>query len=472
MKHHDCDICIIGGGAGGLSLAAGAAQMGAKILLFEAEAMGGDCLNNGCVPSKALLAAAKAAHHARGATHMGIIGTAPQIDFPAVKAHVAAVIDGIAPHDSVERFEALGVTVISEHAAFTGPREAASKHHKVCAKYFVIASGSQPIIPPIDGLLDINFYTNETIFADPVKPDHLVIIGGGPIGIEMAQAHVRLGICVTVIEAFSIMARDDSELVSMLKIQLEADGVTFIEGVKVASVRQNQPGDITLTLTNGTTIDASHLLIAVGRRPFIDGLMLPVAGVKFVKNGIVTDRRLRTSNKRIFAIGDVTGRQQFTHMASYHATICLRNILFKYPAKIDETSVPWVTFCDPELAQVGLTHDAAINYWGKKKVTVTKWDLADNDRARVDHRSAGMVKVVIHKNGRILGASILAPMAGEIIQPWILAIANRQRIASLATMIAPYPTYGEANKSAAGNFFTAKLFGKTMRKLVRFLLKF
>jgi len=278
MTHHDCDICIIGGGSGGLSLAAGAAQMGAKILLFEAGAMGGDCLNSGCVPSKALLAAAKAAYHANGAPRMGVIGTPPQIDFAAVKAHVAAVIDGIAPHDSIERFETLGVTVISEHAAFTSPREVASKHHKVRAKYFVIASGSQPAIPPIDGLSDIDFYTNETIFADPVKPDHLVIIGGGPIGIEMAQAHVRLGVAVTVIEAVSIMARDDSELVAMLKTQLEADGVTFIEGVSVASVRQNQPNGITLTLANGAVLKASHILVATGRRPVIDGLNLPAAG--------------------------------------------------------------------------------------------------------------------------------------------------------------------------------------------------
>ena len=190
MTHYDCDICIIGGGSGGLSLAAGAAQMGAKVILFEAAAMGGDCLNSGCVPSKALLAAAKAAHYAGGAPRMGVTATPPKIDFAAVKAHVAAVIDGIAPHDSVERFEALGVSVITEHAAFTGPREVASNHHRVRAKYFVIATGSKPVIPPIDGLEDADFHTNETIFADPAKPNHLVIIGGGPIGMEMAQAHI------------------------------------------------------------------------------------------------------------------------------------------------------------------------------------------------------------------------------------------------------------------------------------------
>ncbi len=471
MIHHECDICIIGGGSGGLSLAAGAAKMGAKIVLFEASAMGGDCLNSGCVPSKALMAAAKAAHHAKGAPHMGVIGSLPQIDFSGVKAHVAAVIDGIAPHDSIDRFKALGVTVISEHAAFTGLREVVSKNHKARAKYFVIASGSKPAIPPIDGLLDIDFHTNETIFADPVKPDHLVIIGGGPIGIEMAQGHARLGADVTVIESVSVMARDDSELVAMLKAQLESDGIKFIEGVSVVSVRQNQPNDITLTLANGAIIEASHLLVATGRQPVIHRLNLPAAGVKFGKTGIITDRRLRTSNKRIYAIGDVTGRQQFTHTANYHASICLRNILFKYPAKIHENTMPWVTYCDPELAHVGLTHNNAIDCWGVENVIVTRWDLADNDRARADHRTEGIVKAVIHKNGRILGASILAPMAGEIIQPWILAIASRQKISSLATMIAPYPTYGEASKRAAGNFFTAKLFGKPTQKLVRLLLK-
>ena len=244
---------------------------------------------------------------------------------------------------------------------------------------------------------------------------------------EMAQAHIRLGVDVTLVEALSVMARDDDELVTILKTQLKDEGVTFIEGVGVTSVRQTKPSNITLTLADGTPLKASHLLIAAGRQPVTGGLNLPAAGVNCGKNGIVTDRRLRTSNKRIYAIGDVTGRQQFTHMASYHAGICLRNILFKYPAKMNETAVPWVTYCDPELAHVGLTHDAAIACWGADNVTVTRWDLADNDRARTDHRTTGMVKAVIHKNGRILGASILAPVAGEMIQPWILAITDKQQ---------------------------------------------
>ena len=318
--------------------------MGAKVILFEAAAMGGDCLNSGCVPSKALLAVAKAAHYASGASHMGVTATPPKIDFAAVKAHVAAVIDGIALHDSGRAVRGIRRELTTEHAAFTGPREVASNHHRVRAKYFVIATGSQPVIPPIDGLEDVDFHTNETIFADPAKPSHLVIIGGGPIGMEMAQAHIRLGVDVTLVEALSVMARDDDELVTMLKTQLKDEGVTFIEGVGVTSVRQTQLNNTTLTLADGRSLKASHLLIAAGRQPVTGGLNLPAAGVDCGKNGIVTDRRLRTSNKRVYAIGDVTGRQQFTHMASYHAGICLRNILFKYPAKMNETAVPHADF--------------------------------------------------------------------------------------------------------------------------------
>jgi len=471
LAHHDCDICVIGGGSGGLSVAAGAAQMGARVVLFEKAAMGGDCLNGGCVPSKALLAAAKAAHAAKGAPDMGVVGAPPAIDFAAVKAHVARVIETIAPHDSIERFEGLGVRVINEQAAFTGQRDAASKNHTVRAKYFVIATGSKPAIPPIDGLDKTDFYTNETIFADPQKPDHLIIIGGGPIGVEMAQAHARLGVQVTVIEALSFMAKDDAELVACLKSQLAAEGIQLIEGCAITKARQKRKY-ITVTLADGRAITGSHLLVATGRTAVTAGLGLDAAGVTVKQNKILTDRRLRTSNKRIFAIGDVAGRQQFTHIASYHAGICLRNILFKLPAKIDDSAVPWVTYSDPELAHVGLTYDAAAARWGTDKVTMVRWNLADNDRAQAEHRTKGMVKATIHKNGRVLGASILAPAAGELIQPWILAIASKRKIASLASMIAPYPSYGEASKRAAGSFFTARLFSQRTQKLVRFLLKF
>ncbi len=475
MKQIETDICIIGGGSGGLSLAAGAVQMGARVVLFEGGQMGGDCLNSGCVPSKALLAAAKAAYLANGNAAMGITNTPPNIDFAAVKAHVADVIAQIEPHDSIARFEALGVTVIPEMAHFTGPRAVASATHHVRAKYIVIASGSQPMLPPIPGLDQTDFHSNETIFADPEKPDHLLIIGGGPIGVEMAQAHARLGCDVTLVEAFRIMGRDDPALVDILKQNLIKAGITLIEGVGVTNLSQTIKSGrrtITASLANGKQLTAGHLLMAVGRKPALDGLQLAAAKIRHDAKGIVTDRRLRTSNRHVYAIGDVAGRQQFTHIAGYHAGIVIRNILFKIPAKLDDRAVPWVTYCDPELAHVGLGLDDATARFGSDQVICLETPLSGNDRAIAERQGEGMVKVITHKNGRILGASILAPAAGEMILAWSHAIATKAKIGSMASLIAPYPTYGDSSKRAAGSFFTAKLFSPATRRFVRFLLKF
>ena len=278
MNTIDTDICIIGGGSGGLSVAAGAAQMGARVVLFEADRMGGDCLNSGCVPSKALLAAAKAAHHAHGNPAMGVTGAAPAIDFAAVKRHVADVIATIAPHDSVERFTGLGVQVIEERAAFAGRRLVRSASHEVRAKFFVIATGSRAAVPPVPGLDTVPFHTNETIFADAEKPAHLAIIGGGPIGIEMAQAHARLGCKVTVIEAMTILGKDDPDAAAILKDRLVKEGIELVEGIGVAGV-SGTTGSIKLDLADGRSITASHLLVAAGRRANIDDLGLEAAGI-------------------------------------------------------------------------------------------------------------------------------------------------------------------------------------------------
>ena len=470
MKQIETDICVIGGGSGGLSVAAGAAQMGARVVLFEAGRMGGDCLNSGCVPSKALLAAAKAAHHAHGNPAMGVTGTAPAIDFAAVKSHVAEVIATIAPHDSVERFTGLGVQVITERAAFAGRRLVRSATHEVRAKYFVIASGSTAAVPPIPGLDSVPFHTNETIFEDIEKPAHLAIIGGGPIGIEMAQAHARLGCTVTVVEALSILGKDDPEAAGILKDRLTQEGITLIEGVGVAAV-SGSAGSIKLDLADGRSITASHLLVAAGRRASIHDLGLEEAGIATRPGGIVTDNRLRTSDKRVFAIGDAAGRAQFTHIAGYHAGIVIRNMLFRLPAKIDESLTPWVTYTDPELAHVGLGEAAASNVWGADNIRTQTVPLAGNDRAVAERRTEGLVKVVTHRNGRILGATILAPQAGEMILAWSLAIGAKRRIGSMAGMIAPYPTFGDASKRAAGQFFTEALFSPRTRRIVKLLLK-
>ena len=476
MEHIHTDICVIGGGSGGLSVASGAAQMGARVVLFEADQMGGDCLNSGCVPSKALLAAAKAAHYTTGNPDMGIGGAPANVDFAAVKAHVAAVIAGIAPHDSVERFSGLGVRVIEEHARFAGPRVVRSASYEVTAKFIVIATGSKAAIPPIPGLDSVPFHTNETIFADTDKPSHLAIIGGGPIGIEMAQAHRRLGCAVTVIEAAHILGRDDPELAGLVTARLATEGIRLIEEIGVREVSKNtDTGDgadaITITLANGTDITASHLLVATGRTPSGGDLDLESAGIRTERGAIVTDRRLRTSCKRVFAIGDVTGRAPFTHMAGYHAGIVIRNMLFRLPAKIDDRLTPWVTYTDPELAHVGMAEGAASAAYGAANIRVERVPLTGNDRARAEGRTEGMVKVITHRDGQILGAGIVAPAAGEMIMAWSLAIARRQKIAAMASTIAPYPTYGDASKRAAGQFFTQRLFSPRTRALVRLLLK-
>ena len=476
MEHIHTDICVIGGGSGGLSVASGAAQMGARVVLFEADQMGGDCLNSGCVPSKALLAAAKAAHYTTGNPDMGIGGAPANVDFAAVKAHVAAVIAGIAPHDSVERFSGLGVRVIEEHARFAGPRVVRSASYEVTAKFIVIATGSKAAIPPIPGLDSVPFHTNETIFADTDKPSHLAIIGGGPIGIEMAQAHRRLGCAVTVIEAAHILGRDDPELAGLVTARLATEGIRLIEEIGVHEVSKNtDTGDgadaITITLANGTDITASHLLVATGRTPSGGDLDLEAAGIRTERGAIVTDRRLRTSCKRVFAIGDVTGRAPFTHMAGYHAGIVIRNMLFRLPAKIDDRLTPWVTYTDPELAHVGMAEGAASAAYGAANIRVERVPLTGNDRARAEGRTEGMVKVITHRDGQILGAGIVAPAAGEMIMAWSLAIARRQKIAAMASTIAPYPTYGDASKRAAGQFFTQRLFSPRTRALVRLLLK-
>ncbi len=469
MKTLKPDICVIGGGSGGLSVASGAAQMGAKVVLFEGGKMGGDCLNYGCVPSKALLAAAKAAHHAHGNPAMGVKGAAAQVDFGAVKDHVANVIAGIAPHDSPERFRSLGVTVIEDYASFTSPRQVEGGDIRVEAKYTVISTGSSAFIPPIPGLDGVPFHTNETIFADRTMPKHLIVIGGGPIGIEMAQAHRRLGSRVTLIEAApSIMIRDDAALVSILRARLIEEGIDIIEGAGVTGV-SGKAGAIDVAVEGRAPVSGTQLLVAVGRRPNLDRLNLDAAKIEVARPGIVTDQRLRTSNRRVFAIGDAAGRQQFTHIAGYHAGIIIRNILFRLPAKIDDSAVPWVTYTDPELAHVGLTQAEAKS----KGIAVTRVEaaLADNDRCRAEARTEGMVVGLTDKKGRILGASILAPGAGEMIQPWILAISKGLKIGSVASYIAPYPTMGEASKRAAGSYFTPSLFSERTKRVVRSMLK-
>jgi pyruvate/2-oxoglutarate dehydrogenase complex dihydrolipoamide dehydrogenase (E3) component len=471
METIDTDLCVIGAGSGGLSVAAGAVQMGARVVLIEAHKMGGDCLNTGCVPSKSILASAHLAHAMRNAERFGIARAEPLVRFDAVNDHVKGVIAAIEPHDSVERFTKLGVRVILARARFTDPDTVEAGDARIRAKRFVIATGSRASVPPIPGLASVPHFTNETVFDNRIRPEHLVVIGAGPIGCEMAQAHRRLGARVTMLDKAVVLPKDDPELVAVVQKQLEAEGVRILTGVNIPTVAQTA-GGVAVTIEHGgtsETIAGSHLLVAAGRKANVEDLGLELAGVRTSKTGIEVDARLRTSNRRVFAIGDVSGGYQFTHLANYHAGIVIRNALFRLPAKVSYRALPWTTFTDPELAQVGLT-EAQARAEGRN-VQVARFAFRDIDRARAEHDEEGFAKVITDRRGRILGASIVGPRAGELIHTWVLAISSGLKIGAVATMVAPYPTLGEINKRAAGAWFAPKLFSDRTRRLVRLLLR-
>jgi pyruvate/2-oxoglutarate dehydrogenase complex dihydrolipoamide dehydrogenase (E3) component len=463
------DLCIIGAGSAGLSVAAGAAQLGRKVVLIEKGEMGGDCLNYGCVPSKALIAAAEHAASMRSARIFGVGAPEPAIDFAAVMDHVHGVIAAIAPHDSVERFEGFGVRVIRARAEFTGPRTVSAGGHVIEAKRFVIATGSSPATPPIPGLAETSHFTNETIFNNRVRPSHLIVIGGGPIGTELAQAHRRLGAAVTIVDGLTILNREDPEAVEIVRKQLIDEGVALREKVKIASIANTAAG-VVVTLDGGEAIEGSHLLVAAGRRANLTGLGLEKAGVALDGGKLVVDARLRTTNKRIYAAGDAAGGPQFTHLAGDHASTLVRNILFKTPAKRRDALCPRATYCDPEIAAVGLSESEAKA--ADPSARVVKWSNKDNDRAQAERDTDGFIKVFVAKNGRILGATIVGRGAGDLIALWSFAIANRLKIGAMTNYIAAYPTRGEISKRAGGAFYTPTLFSDRTRTLVRLLATF
>lgn len=466
----DFDLAVIGAGAAGLSVTAAAAQLGLKVALIERDRMGGDCLNHGCVPSKALLAASHAAQEARRAGVFGLRLPEPGIDWDAVRGHVHGVIAAIAPTDSEARFRSLGATVLHGEARFTAPDALVVDRRPLTARRIVIAAGARASVPPIPGLGQVPFLTNATLFDLPERPEHLLILGGGPIGLEMADAFAGLGCRVTVIEAAGIAAREDPELADGLRLALTARGITLLERAAVASA---EPGP-TLVLTDGRRISGSHLLVAVGRQPNLEALELGAGNVRASAAGIVTDRGLRSvTNPRVFAAGDIAdpvgiGPRAFTHVGSYHASLIIRRALFRLPARLDYSALPRVTYTAPELAQAGLTEAEARE--AGHTVQVLRWPLAENDRAAAERDPVGLVKLVVARN-RVIGAGILAPHAGEMIGQWVLAIARRVPLSALAGMILPYPTRSEAGKRAAGRFFMARLFSPRTKALVRLLAR-
>ncbi len=467
MTNLKTDILVIGAGSGGLSVAAGAVQMGADVILLEGHKMGGDCLNYGCVPSKALIASGKAAHAQAHAAKYGVASVTPKVDYAAAKDHVHDVIAQIAPTDSVERFEGLGVRVIQEYGEFLSPTEVKAGEHIITARRIVISTGSSPFVPPVPGLDSVPYETNETLFDLREKPGHLLIVGGGPIGMEMAQAHVRLGSKVTVIEGMKALGKDDPEMAAIVLDRMREDGIEIAEDAMASEVR-GKAGAIEIEAKDGRVFKGTHLLMAVGRKPNTDRLNLEAAGIETTRAGIKVDAAMKTTNRKVYAIGDVAGGLQFTHMAGYHAGIIIRSALFGLPARARTDHIPWATYTDPELAQVGLTEAQAREVHGDA-LEVVRFEYLHNDRAIAERKTTGLIKVMVMK-GKPVGASIAGHQAGELINLWALVLANGLKMKHVAAMVAPYPTIGEINKRAAGAYFSPRLFDNpTVKKAVGFV---
>ena len=470
------DICVIGAGSGGLTVAAVAAMFNVDVVLIEKGKMGGDCLNYGCVPSKALIAAGKSAHNMRHASKFGIADVDPSVNFGKVHDHVQGVIDAIAPNDSVERFTGLGVNVIEAAGTFVDKRTVKAGDKLIRARRFVIATGSSAFVPPVPGLDDVPYLTNETIFEQTRKPEHLIIIGGGPIGMELAQAHQRLGSKVTVVEMFKALGKDDPELTEIVLDQVRQDGVEILDNTKVVGVAKNGKSGVRVSVesVDGEMRDiaGSHLLVAAGRKPNTDGLGLDDAGIKHDRPGITVDKGLRTSNRRVYAIGDVAGSLQFTHVAGYHAGLVIRSILFRMPIKTDISHIPWSTYTDPEIAHVGLTAEMADATLGKGKFKVYRWPFAENDRAQAERKTAGLVKIVTDPKGRILGATIVGSTAGEMISMYAMAISQKLSVKAFAGYVAPYPTLTEATKRVAVQHWKGSTESPWLQRLLKFLRLF
>lgn len=467
---HDVDLCVIGAGSAGLSVAYGASHLGRSVVLFERENMGGDCLNTGCVPSKALIKAAKVAHDRRHGAEFGIAPVEPEIDFKAVKAHIQGVIDQIAPVDSVERYQGFGVTVLTEDARFEDENTIVSDSHIVRAKRIVVAAGSRASAPPIPGLKDVPYLTNETIFQVPTLPKHLIIIGSGPIGLEMGQSFRRLGSKVTIVDIAEPLGRSDPDHAKVLIDALKAEGVNFRAPVKTKLISKTAR-TIKIEFEDGETITGSHLLVAAGRAPNVDTLDLEKGGVKYDRAGIDTDDALRTSNRRVYAAGDiVAGKGGLTHAAGHHAGALIKNLYFMPPglgamfAKATTNRMPAVIYTQPELGTIGAGHEDAAK--------TVHFDFEENDRSIAERDLVGGVKLYLDGKSKIIGASCVGSQAGEIINTISLAMAGGLKLSQISSMISPYPTRTEVVKRAASSHFTAAIFGPKAKALSGFWTKF
>ncbi|MBA3505972.1 MAG: FAD-dependent oxidoreductase [Betaproteobacteria bacterium] len=451
MAQPEFDIVVIGGGAGGLVVAAGGAALGAKIAVVEKHRLGGDCLWNGCVPSKTLIKSARIAHEMRHAERWSLTPADPKPDLAQVMERVAAVIRGIEPNDSPERFRGLGVDVILGEGKFTGPETFEVNGRKLTAKTFVIATGSRPGVPPIPGLDKTPYLTNETVFDLREPVPSLIVVGSGPIGSEMAQAFRRLGSEVTVVDmAPRMLPKEDADLAQVVNGRMVEEGVRFHFDASIVRVR-GRKGAVAMTIKGKDggehMLEATHLLIATGRKANIENLGLDAADVKTGKNGIVVDDRLRTTNPKIYVIGDAAGGYQFTHMADHHAGVVLRHAIFRFKWTKPSSIVPWCTYTDPELARIGLSETEA----QEKKIAhrVYRFPFDDIDRARAEGETEGFAKIVTTPSGKLLGAAIVGLHAGELLAEYGLAVTEGMNAKTLTGIIHTYPTLAQVNRRVA-----------------------
>jgi pyruvate/2-oxoglutarate dehydrogenase complex dihydrolipoamide dehydrogenase (E3) component len=469
------DLIAIGGGTAGLVTAAGGATLGLKVALIEREALGGDCLWTGCVPSKALIASAKLAHQFRDAERLGLTGAAPSHVFQKVMERMRAVRERVAQHDDPERFRKMGVDVVFGEARVDEPREVVVDGRSLVSPRLVIATGAVPAVPPIEGLAEAGYLTHATAFDQNELPARIAILGGGPIGLEFAQVYSRLGARVEVVEMLpQLLPREDGEAARVVAATLESEGVVIRTGARVERVCRVEAGGKVVHVAVGegesTMIAADEVFVATGRRANTEGLGLEEIGVELDRGAVRVDGTLRSSVKGIWAAGDVTGGLQFTHVADYQAKLVLRNAIFPFARKADYSAVPWVTYTDPEVARVGLTEEEARVRHGD--VTTHRYDFADLDRAIVDGEATGFVKIVTRPSGKILGATVVASGAGNLIVPLVLAMRRGIRLPQLSQIVYPYPTMVEGVKRAADSYYREKFAGRSgafLRKVVRWL---
>lgn len=472
MPDYDFDIGILGGGAAGLTVASGAAQLGAKALLVEKEKeLGGDCLHFGCVPSKTLIRTAHVYHLMKTAKDFGLPEMkVPPVDFKEVAARIRSVISTIQEHDSEERFCSLGARVEFGDPAFVDNHSIRLNGHTYSAKNWVIATGSSPGIPPVEGLDKTPFITNKEIFSLEHLPSSMIILGAGPIATEMAQAFSRLGSKVSVVQRSSqILSKEDKDLADEVMGVLNSEGVEFyLDATIIRALERGGKREVLIKDVDGREISlkAEKILVALGRKPNIEGLGLEHIGVELDKKGVKVDNRLRTNIKHIYAAGDVTGAYQFTHAAGYEGGIVISNAIFHLPRRVDYTFLPWCTYTDPELASIGMNEKAAKAAGIKYSV----WTEAfkDNDRSLAEGEKIGKIKMILDKNEKPLGVQILGPRAGELLNEWVAVLNGKVKLSSLASAVHPYPTLGEINKRVAGAYFSPKIFSDKVKKGLKF----